>query len=326
MRRFFPISLLGLVATPVVFLLQIAPSIGIFLMMVGAAFWSAVLINASMIGVAIEVAAKRVARAWLLLPLLFYGGYWVAVAADHLALRQLRIQFDEANEKVAVDFDPTRHALVFQNGDDGGWLTQNFALPVAYAIDPNSVVGYRSKRLIEFSVCKDIGKKRAQSFHSVSTIGFYDRDTFGTPTMEKRFCSLSMPEKPKLPVVRVASKETKELVRRMPVTRRDTVITMPDGRRYNLLGGVASPLAWIPIPILGCALNSAQPSWDCTAQFTRNRFVPIVSGNIRFGRDSVVLAKALGLKPVSIDDRVGGDHAQVLKRLGEIEASANPVN
>lgn len=54
MRRILPISLIGLVATGVVFVLQGIPAIGIFLMYTLAMFWSVVLINASMIGVRIK--------------------------------------------------------------------------------------------------------------------------------------------------------------------------------------------------------------------------------------------------------------------------------
>ncbi|MFA1624563.1 hypothetical protein ACDY96_17555 [Rhizobium mongolense] len=71
MHKKFPISLVGLVVTAVVFVLQAIPITGIFLMFAFAMVWSAVLINASMIGVATEVFIGRVSRIWLLLPLVF---------------------------------------------------------------------------------------------------------------------------------------------------------------------------------------------------------------------------------------------------------------
>lgn len=70
MRKFFPISLLGLVATGVVYLLQVIPLTGIFLMFALAMFWSVVLINGSMIGVVIEALVGRVSAVGLLRRLL----------------------------------------------------------------------------------------------------------------------------------------------------------------------------------------------------------------------------------------------------------------
>jgi hypothetical protein len=76
------------------------------------------------------------------------------------------------------------------------------------------------------------------------------------------------------------------------------------------------------MPVMGCGLNSGAPSWDCSAGFMRNGYTPIVSGNTRYGRDSMVLAKALALKPMAIVDRVGGDSKFVLARIAEIEKAA----
>jgi hypothetical protein len=319
MRRFFPISLLGLVATGGVFLLQVSPVIGIFLMFTSAIFWSVVLINASMIGVAVEATVGRVSRLWLLLPMLFYGGYWIAATLDHLALREIASRYDESNKQIVTGFDPIRQVLVFENDGGEAWLTQNFALPVTYSVNPNVPDGYMSNRMIESSVCTIVDKTGALRAASIYSFDFHNVTPLGSRYMEKRFCNVSIPEKPKLPLVVVGRKETKDFERGLPVTRIVTTIVMPDGRRFELFGGVAAPLSWIPMPIMGCALNSAAPRWDCSAGFMRNRFTPIVSGNARYGRDLIVLAKALGLRPVAIGDRVGGDSKVVLARIAEIE-------
>jgi hypothetical protein len=322
MLRIFPISLIGFVATGVVFVLQLIPIIGIFLMLALAMFWSVVLINASMIGVAIEAIVGRVSRLWLLLPIMFYGGYWIVATPDHLALREIASRYDVSNARVVTGFDPVRQALVFERDGDGARLTQNFALPVAYTVNPNFPEGYLSNRMIESSVCAKVRESRALRAAFVHGVGLHDGDAIGSRRMENRFCALSMPEKPKLPLVVVGRTETKDFEKSLPVTRITTTITMPDGRRFELLGGVAAPLSWIPMPIMGCALNSGAPSWDCGAGFMRNGSTPIVSGHTRYGRDSIVLAKALGLKPMAIVDRVGGDSQFVLARIAEIEKSA----
>ncbi|MCV9965124.1 hypothetical protein OIU34_24915 [Pararhizobium sp. BT-229] len=324
MRQYFPISLLGFVVTGVVFVLQAIPVTGIFLMFAFAMFWSAVLINASMIGVVIEVIVGRVSRLWLVLPLVFYGGYWIAATLDHFALRELSSRYDVANARVVTGFDPVRQALVFEGDGDGAWLTRNFALPVAYSVNPNFPEGYLSNRMIEITVCTKVRGSRALQAAFVHGFGFHDGDAIRSRRLEERFCNLSMPERPDLPMVVVGREETKDFEKSLPIKRITTTIAMPDGRRFELFGGVASPLSWIPMPIMGCALNSGPPSWDCTAGFWRNGFTPIVSGNTRYSRDSTVLAKALGLKPMAIDDRVGGDSTVVLAKIAEIEEATLP--
>ena len=91
----FPLSLLAFVGTGVVFLLQLIPDVGIFLMFAMAPLWSVVLINTGFIGIAIEVLLGRVSRLWIILPLGFYAGYWLAATQDHSALQALSEQFDE---------------------------------------------------------------------------------------------------------------------------------------------------------------------------------------------------------------------------------------
>ncbi len=318
MRKFFPISLLGLVAAGVVYLLQVIPLTGIFLMFALAMFWSVVLINGSMIGVLIEALVGRVSRLWLVLPMVFYGGYWTVAALDHSALHELGRRYDVSNARVVTGFDPLRQALVFEGDGDGAWHTQNFALPVAYSVNSSFPEGYLSNRMIEITVCAKV-REKSRGLEAVNGFGFHDGDAIRSTRMEERFCNLSMPEKPELPMVVVGREETKDFEKNLPIKRITTTIAMPDGRRFELFGGVASPLSWIPMPVMGCALNSGAPSWNCNAGFWRSGFTPIVSGNTRYSRDSTVLAKALGLKPVAIDDRVGGDSTLVLAKIAAME-------
>lgn len=62
MRKSLPISLLGLVATAAVFMLQLNPVSGFLLILLAAIFWPVILVNASMVGVAIEAIVGRVSR------------------------------------------------------------------------------------------------------------------------------------------------------------------------------------------------------------------------------------------------------------------------
>lgn len=318
-RSPFPISILFFAATAVAFVLQAIPFIGVFLMFAFAPYWSVLLVNAGMIGIAVEAALGRVSHWWLLVPLAFYSGYWTVVINDHMALRSLSASYDAANARVAIPFGSASHALAFVSEGSAAWFTQNYALPVAYSANANFPEGYLSHRMMESAICDRVRETPALSAAFAHTFGFYDGDATRSRRMETRFCNLSMPERPELPLVQVSRKEEKIQMGSLPVTRVTTTVTMPDGRQFQLLGGVAGPLSWIPKPVIGCGPISARSSWDCTARFWRESVTPIVSGDTGYHRDQAVLARALGLKPVAIADRKGGDPTLVLAKMTTVE-------
>lgn len=321
MRRLLPISLAFFVLTGIVYALQAIPFTGIILMFMLAMFWSVLLINAGMIGVAIEAAIGRVFRLWLVVPVAFYGGYFYYAAQDRATLAGLTAAYDASNARTSIPFDPERHALVFEgDGGAGPWLTQNYGLPVSYSVGKGTEE-YRSHRMMEQSVCVRVRETPALSAAGVYAFGFHDGDRIGERKLAG-FCTVSMPERPELPVVRVSQREEKLVERGLPVTRVTTTVTMPDGRQFRLLGGVASPLSRLPMPVMGCALNSGAPSWNCMSGFYRDGFTPIVTGNTRHGRDNLVLAQALGLKRVAAENRRSGDATLVNAKIDAAEATA----
>jgi hypothetical protein len=314
-----PKSLLFFLATAIVFALQTIPMVGIFLMFMLAMFWSVLLINAGMIGIAYEALTGRVARVWLVVPLLFYGGYWLAAANDHKILRDLGQSYDAANAKVRVPFDARQQALVFEDASADGGYVQNYNLPVMYARDSNFPEGARSIRMMSQEICRRVAESRPLREAKVYTFGFQDGDILRSAKIGIRFCDLTMPERPALPTVTVSKAEAKTFVGTLPVTQAITLVRTPEGRIYKLLGGVAAPLKWLPMPAMGCGLISSSASWKCEATFLRDGFTPIVSGTGQFGRDAAVLARALGLALVLPENRKGGDATLVLAKLAEVE-------
>lgn len=321
MARSFPRSLGFFVVTGVVFLLQWIPPTGFFLMLMQALFWSILLVNAGMIGVAFEASSGRVARWWLALPIAFYGGYWAFAAVDHIRLYRLSVAAEAGNASVVSVFDPSRQALVFDEGRSAAWLTQNSALPVAYTVAAAHPVGYLAHRMVEKAVCDRIGARPAFKAASVYAADFHDGDGIDHWVYEKRFCELVVPERPNLPQVHVSTREVPSDVSGLPATRRTTTIVEPDGRRLELVGGTASPLSWLPRPVVGCFLNSMAGGWVCMAEFERDRFTPVVSGTTRFHRHDEVLARALGLTPVAVADRRGADPTSLLEKAEAAEAA-----
>lgn len=321
MRRLLPYSLAFFVATLCVFFLQLIPIIGIFLMFMLAMAWSIFLVNAGMIGVAFEAALGQVSRWWLILPVAFYGTYWYVATVERVTLQRVSASQEEFNAGVTAGFDPSRNALVLDYEEDAAWLTQNYALPVAYEANKNLPEGFLSHRMVDSSVCTKVRESPAMGAAGVDTWVLSD-DISHRWGSKERFCDLRMPEKPELPVVRVSHQREQTYSGTLPVIQTTTTIITPDGSSVRLLSGAATPLSWFPRPILGCGLNSAAPKWECFAQFWREDLTPILPGDAGHNLDSVLLARALRLKPIAISDRQGSDPALVLQNATAVEDAA----
>jgi hypothetical protein len=317
--RPFPISLLAFAITGLAFLAQMIPGIGIILMFVAAPLWSIALINAGMAGIAVEALKGQVPRGWLIIPLVFYGGYLAFATADHIALYSLRRSYDAANARVAIPFDSTRQSLVFETAGYGSWYTQNFALPVAYSVNPSFPEGFLSTRMIDRDLCEIV--RRSISFRAAGAhiFWFHDGEAIRSRSRETRFCNLSMLEKPKLPQLRITQHEEKQVKWFLPVTQVTTIVTFPDGRRFELLGGTARPFGWIPRPVFGCVVLSGDPGLGCAGGFARGSHVPIVSGDTRYHRDAAVLAHALGLRFTSVARRQASIPDAIRSAIAEVE-------
>lgn len=117
--------------------------------------------------------------------------------------------------------------------------------------------------MIASDVCREVDENQGLRAAGIFTFGIADGDAIGSHKLDARFCDLEMPERPALPLVRVAQREDTFLHGSMPVTRATTNVAMPDGARFELLGGVAAPLSWIPRPIIGCWLTVGAEKGTC---------------------------------------------------------------
>jgi hypothetical protein len=109
----------------------------------------------------------------------------------------------------------------------------------------------------------------------------------------------------------------------LPATYDTLTLRHIDGTVQILRTGFAAPLSWLPMPVMGCGLNSSAPAWQCSAGFMRTR-VKGLGGDGSYGGANVpVIAAALGLAKQSPTDRIanGSDSlpaslaAAITKRL-----------
>jgi len=315
----FPISL-GLVALSfLLYGVQHLPNIGIVLLLVGAPLWSILLINGGILGVVVETIERKLDLAWLIIPALWFGGNAALAGYDYLTLAKLRREIAESNEAVKIPFDPAREALVADS--DSGLLVRvtDFKLPVSYQAQQNGEErSYLATRLAPREVCDRIRDDPEYGDAGISLWGFIRRSGQRRGgEFDRSFCAIATPENPALPVVRITA-STEELKRgAMSLKLRTIAVSKPDGRQYLIKGGSAAPHSWIPLPVMGCTLDSGNPSWGCKIGFLRPTPVPLVKDAGQIDGETMALGNALGLTPLSRFPYLEESDEELLSRFSE---------
>ena len=292
----WPWSVWFFVATILLYLLQRFPPTGVFLMIVGAAFWSILLINLGVLGIGLEAVTGKVSRLWLVVPLLYFGGYYWLYSREQAALTALRSEYARFNEGKSLPFDVQNQDLVIGARENEAVLSPSSFVPhygLARAFDSNG----RMALLGDPEACAMLRGNDAYRSAGIYQ-GSFDRNApkpkrHSTPGL----CAISAPGHPDRPVVRVIGESSKSVHNRMPVTTQTFRIRdETSGRATSVKSAFAGPLKRFPMPVMGCALNSGGGSWDCFAGFMRDSVNPIVPVGRKYRGGTVVVAKALGLE------------------------------
>lgn len=252
MKLFAPLSLIWFAVTGVFVGLQMIPSVGVFLMTLAAPLWSVATVNLAFIGIAAEALLfRRVSRWWLVLPALWFGGYYAWAVVDHVSIRRAEAAGLPTEQRIA--FDPTRADLLIAGSDAGrtaAELLHDYDLPLIYSMSPGP--GSRTIAGDEPVVAHHIAPPDAcgalapaQTVGGPSTARREQRYLRGAPNA---WCQYAVEAAPRRAVVRVQiDPETAELRYRRP-------------RRI---------LPWFPMPTMGCGLDSNLLRWVCGYSFIR---------------------------------------------------------
>jgi hypothetical protein len=290
----WPWSLWFFAATIVVYLLQRFPLTGIFLMVVGAAFWSVILINLGVIGVGYEALTGRVSRLWLVVPLLYFGGYYWVYFRNQTALAALRAEYAQFNHGKTLPFDPAAQDLVLDD-KQGSMLSTNSFVPyygLGRAFDSKG----RMSLIGDSEACALLRGNDVYRSAGIYSFGLKSAKAKGARRGPSGFCSITAPGQPDRPIVRVAGESSNSSHSWMPVTTETFRIRdEASGTEIVVKSGRAGPLKILPMPVMGCALNSGAPSWDCFHGFMRDDWTPVAPPDQKYGGGTAVVAAALGL-------------------------------
>lgn len=289
-----PFSPLLILLSFVIYGIQFHPLMAI----IGIAFllplWSIVLINGAMIGIVIETFARPLYRVWLIVPILWFGGAVKLALDDRATLDQLRTIIAEHNQSLRIPFDADRQALVLVGPMEPVGI-EHFDIPVLYSRSrERGGFLYRAERLASREACEAIAADPTFRAAGVE-VGWIDenpdRDEISRWTDD--FCTVSLPEEPQIPLVTLERSVEETSMGRLKVSAEDMTISMPDGSRYLFRGGEASPLWWVPLPVMGCLPTYS--GLDCSISLMRGSDVPLVGDEEDNRADLKEFGRSLGL-------------------------------
>lgn len=254
--------------TGVVLLLQLFPLTGIFLMLFAAPFWSVLTVNLAFLALAAESLLGRADRRWLIAPLVWFGGYAAYAHLTHERYLALDARLRAENAAQSIVYDPAQQVLVFDEKSEdlsgaARSFVQKYALPVAYESNANfEPARHLAYRLAAAETCQRLQGERVSLPSGISASWFHE-PSHGERKLRKDVCIVQMPEDPSRPALHIAA--TREAQKSGLLPHRLTTTTISDGLggMALLTTGHAEILGWLPMPVMGCALNSGAPSWDC---------------------------------------------------------------
>ena len=261
------------------------PGIGFIVAIFGGLFIPPILLNLAVIGTAIEVAIGNVARAWLLMPLFWFGGYATLGIFDRWEIDRLRQETLAENGAVRVAFDPVTAVLVYDETGEASSAVRRYSIPVAFAEADGQTAAYRIGDRPE---CE---KLRGKHTKTTSAFGLLDpaSNEFGGRSVEGH-CLIREVRPIGLPAYRITSGEPADFKLSGPskVSIQKAHITTPDGQVYVVKRGFVQPVGFIPFPMFGCYPDGGSSS--CEGAMGIPKREALLKGD--------PVAVALGLQPV----------------------------
>jgi hypothetical protein len=245
----------------IVFLaLEYFPLPGVYLMLVGGSLFAGLLVHLFFASLLVEALTGRIPRAFILVPIIVYGGYYGAYFREGWQVEQLSQKLRTTNPGKIYDFDPTVSSLVMDRAQE---FVETHDVPVVYEPNRNFPEAYLSERLITRAQCAGI-KRDTQN--RVFKFGVHFNGIF-----QGNICLLRFPERPTNKSVKATLLGDPQIwAHHTEIRQQTTEISVDD----KAIGSFTTAFIWrlpaFPFLAIGCALNSGAPSWDCFAGFTRS--------------------------------------------------------
>lgn len=249
-------------------------------------------------------------RRWLLVfPALWFGGYAAVAAFSHWQANRFNDSISKFNLGKVASFNQGDTDILILSGPwnsphvnslTAQYLVESWGLGRAYmATHPDNNI-----QEVEL---KKIGCPRTSMSYDgkIITNNVVDRDRNNNMkmTIAENLCIYFTFKSPYNPIIKIKPKNSFRIESwSISYYSQDIDMETASGQIVNLKSGWATPLTWIPMPILGCALDSSAPAWRCLAQFNQEGLYSPDKDLTPNGPDNVV-ARALNLPEITIRQR-----------------------
>lgn len=239
-------------ACVVAYLLQLIPITGIFLMLVGGPIAVSIGIHVMMILMAVESWRGLSPKPLLAIPILYYAIGPVLFLSDLQNANALSNELASRDKRTKLPFDPTRHAAIFEAGENALYqLQQRYELNALY-VDSGVPGGDSLQEYVARSDCK----------HDYTPD--FSMENAMTPDRRRinNACRVRRSAQPMLrPVTFQTQKEqTYWSGGEVEVTKRRATLDHISAEYSTAEMEVFFPITTI---VAGCFLNSAEAKWQC---------------------------------------------------------------
>lgn len=281
-------------------------------MFLAAPYWSVLTINLAFVLMLLDAVTGGLPRHLTVFPILWFAGYAIATGISHYRAHELASAIISENSAASIAFDPQQDQLIIEPDDlRKDKIITNGALIETYALN---------KIYNRFNGNPDCPSVQMVSLQSYGCRADFERDVNGCPTIRQ---SISVSNgslydfKLLKGVCRVIAPVRAQSLTSLVTIKRIAVHTL---RGWALHGDIQSfevqrsseqkiarvkagfilPLAWVPLPLLGCA-GGGREEWSCRFQFIRTDVVPVGSKENRGAEGAI--AHVLSLEPASLSQR-----------------------
>ncbi|MBK3745504.1 hypothetical protein G3A39_40810 [Paraburkholderia aspalathi] len=298
--KFVPFWAAFFIITGIVYVLQVLPHIGFFMLLLGAPLWSIVTINAGFAAMAFDCAKGKLPEWLLLVPFIWFGGYYAAAAASYVQANQYEAQFVASNAGKSVAFDPDAQDLILEasarNIVSPEAILKDYEISPVFSEEPNPRCGPITSYSIWTERCGKgytvVGESSPGCNISTNLISRYEN---GKYIRVAGVCIVDEARKPTKQRVRIGVSQTSTISTKLIESEIKTLAITPSGSNPTYVEmGYTRRLAWFPMPVLGCWPENGMSGWKCHAEFMK-------TGNKYFGDNAIMMA--LGLKQSPVEDR-----------------------
>jgi hypothetical protein len=297
------------ILTAVVFLLQVPPIPGVFLMFLFAPYWSVVTINLGFALMVLDGLVGSLPKLLLGFPAIWFVGYAAAAGVSHFDAQKLAAEVLSENSGHFLPFDAQRDQLLIEPDN----LRQDTAFGIEGLIE-NYALNTVYQRLYGNPKCPDVQMVGLRSSGCGKGADVVDKDINGCPTITneimrwdgpyaksfKGVCRVYAPVQSFKPTVTLKRADA-QTIHSWTLGRMETFdLKRADEQTISVKAGLVVPLAWFPLPLMGCAGSDREP-WGCRFQFFRTEVIPLGSEEDRGAIGAV--ARALRLPPAPISAR-----------------------